>query len=77
MSDYKRIYFSRAEEYERLVNREDHRGNLKPALAHIRPLSGLDVVELGAGTGRITRLLAPEVKCISAFDISPHMLAVA
>jgi ubiquinone/menaquinone biosynthesis C-methylase UbiE len=35
------------------------------------------VVELGAGTGRITRLLAPEVRSIVAFDSSTEMLAVA
>jgi len=34
----------------------------------------LDVVEFGAGTGRITRLLAPEVQSIRAFDASEHML---
>ena len=77
MTDFKSIYSSQAERYERLVSREDYGANIKPALAHIRPLAGLEVVELGAGTGRITRLLAPEVKRITAFDISPHMLSVA
>ena len=77
MTDFKHIYSSQAERYERLVSREDYQGNLKPALAKIRPLEGLDVVELGAGTGRITCLLAPEVERITAFDLSPHMLSVA
>ena len=44
---------------------------------HILPLDGIDVVELGAGTGRLTCLLAPLVQSIQAFDISPHMLEVA
>jgi ubiquinone/menaquinone biosynthesis C-methylase UbiE len=77
MTDFKAIYSSQAENYERLISREDHQGNLKPALAHICPLAGLKVVEAGAGTGRITRLLAPQVQRIIAFDASAHMLSVA
>ncbi len=48
-----------------------------PALAHIRPLTSLDVVELGAGTGRLTCLLAPLVNTIQAFDAARPMLNVA
>lgn len=77
MTDFRHIYRNQATEYERMISREDHRGNIKPALARTLPLSGLDVVELGAGTGRITRLLAPEVWRITAFDNSTHMLSVA
>ena len=36
-----------------------------------------DVVEFGAGTGRLTTLLAPVVKSIQAFDSSSAMLEVA
>src|SRR5690606_23118026 len=35
------------------------------------------VVEFGAGTGRLTRLLAPHVASIAAHDASAHMLGVA
>lgn len=77
MTDYRHIYGSQAEKYERMISREDRHGNLKPALTRIRGLGGLEVVELGAGTGRITRLLAPEVGRITAFDSSTHMLSVA
>ena len=35
------------------------------------------MVELGAGTGRLTRLLAPHVHSIKAFDSSAHMLEEA
>ena len=75
--DLKEIYASRAQDYERLVAREDFAGNILKALQEIRPLSGLDVVELGAGTGRLTCLLAPLVRSIRAFDASGHMLGVA
>lgn len=75
--DLKEIYASRAQDYERLVAREDFEGNILKALQDIRALAELDVVELGAGTGRLTCLLAPLVRSIRAFDASDHMLAVA
>jgi ubiquinone/menaquinone biosynthesis C-methylase UbiE len=77
MIDYDRIYREQADEYEQLVLHEDYQGNILSALSQIRPLEDLDVVELGAGTGRMTGLLAPIVKSIRAFDISAHMLGIA
>jgi ubiquinone/menaquinone biosynthesis C-methylase UbiE len=73
----KNIYDSQAEQYERLVAREDYQGNILSALRRITPFEGLEVLELGAGTGRLTRLLAPEVHRITAFDLSLSMLQVA
>lgn len=77
MVDFKTIYASQAEKYDRLVAREDYRGNILSALTQIQPLAGADVVEMGAGTGRLTRLLVPLVRSIFAVDISSHMLAQA
>ncbi len=77
MLDHHDVYERSAEAYDALVSREDDQGRILPALQAISPLSGLDVVELGAGTGRLTCLLAPVVRSIMAFDISPAMLAVA
>ena len=77
MPDLKAIYAAQAEPYDRLVAREDYQHNLLPALQRIRPLDGLDVVELGAGTGRLTNLLAPFVRRLFACDLSPAMLRVA
>jgi len=68
------IYSSKAEQYDRMVSYEDYEGNLLAALQNIRPVSGIDVVEFGAGTGRVTKLLAPLVKSIRAFDESAHMI---
>jgi ubiquinone/menaquinone biosynthesis C-methylase UbiE len=76
MPDYHQIYRQHADQYELLVSREDRDGNLIRALNGIRPLAGLDVVELGAGTGRVTRLAAPLVRRIYAFDASAPMLRV-
>jgi len=77
MPDYKMIYQTEAGQYEQLVSREDYQKNILPALNNIRPLAGLDVVELGAGTGRLTTLLAPLAKTIRAFDAAQPMLDVA
>lgn len=71
------VYEKHADQYERLIQREDYQENLLRAVEKICLLEGLEVVELGAGTGRLTRLLAPRVRSIQAFDISLHMLAVA
>lgn len=75
--DHKSIYNEAALNYERLVSREDYQGNLLKAIQAVLPLQGIDVVETGAGTGRVTRLLAPYVHSIAAFDTSAHMLQIA
>jgi len=77
MPDHKDIYRSEADQYEYLVACEDFQGNLLPTLQRILPLAGKEIVELGAGTGRLTCLLAPLAKSIRAYDISQPMLDVA
>ncbi|HRZ13447.1 MAG TPA: class I SAM-dependent methyltransferase [Kiritimatiellia bacterium] len=77
MPDHDEIYRCRAGEYEELVSREDHEGNLLSSLEKIIPFRGMDVVDFGAGTGRVTCLLAPLAKSIRAYDLSPAMLEVA
>jgi ubiquinone/menaquinone biosynthesis C-methylase UbiE len=77
MPDYQAIYHRHADQYELLVSREDRDGNLPRALNGIRPLAGLDVVEFGAGTGRVTRLMAPLSRRVYAFDAAEPMLRVA
>jgi ubiquinone/menaquinone biosynthesis C-methylase UbiE len=74
---FQEIYANHADQYEAMVAREDYEGNILKALQNIRPLQGTDVVEFGAGTGRLTLLLAPLVKSIAAFDGSQAMLDVA
>jgi len=77
MPDYFEIYHKHAGQYDLLVSREDYQHNLSKALEKITPFTGLDVVEFGAGTGRLTCMLVPLVKTIRAFDSSQHMLDVA
>ncbi len=77
MTHFKTIYASRAADYQRMINYEDVQGCLLPALDSIHPLAGADAVEFGAGTGRLSVLLAPHVRSLRAYDASAHMLAVA
>lgn len=77
MPTEKEVYQSHADQYERLIQREDYQGNILREIEKVIALDGMDVVELGAGTGRLTRLLAPRVRSLKAFDASAHMLEVA
>jgi ubiquinone/menaquinone biosynthesis C-methylase UbiE len=72
----RKIYQSEGDRYEALISREDHQGNIPHAIDEIINVNGLDVLDLGAGTGRLTLLLAPRVKSIRAFDVSAAMLRV-
>jgi ubiquinone/menaquinone biosynthesis C-methylase UbiE len=77
MSDQQRsIYQSEGDRYEALISREDFQGNIQRAIDEIVNVDGLDVLDLGAGTGRLTLLLAPRARSIRAFDVSAEMLRV-
>ena len=71
------VYSSHAREYEELVSHEDYHGNILQAIRAIAPLSNADVVDLGAGTGRLACLLQAHVHRVIACDLSPHMLRIA
>jgi len=79
MDHYQQIYSQRetARLYEQLVAREDHHGNLFAALVEIAGLDGQHVVDMGAGTGRMTRTVGVMARHVYAFDQSPAMLDVA
>jgi len=77
MSDRQRkIYQSEGDRYEALISREDYQGNIPRAIDEIIKVDGLDILDLGAGTGRLTLLLVPRAKSIRAFDASAEMLRV-
>ena len=77
MSDQQRkIYQSEGDRYEALISREDYQGNIPRAIDEIIKVDGLDVLDLGAGTGRLTLMLAPRVKAMRSFDVSAEMLRV-
>jgi ubiquinone/menaquinone biosynthesis C-methylase UbiE len=75
--DHERIYAEHAAEYDALVGSEDCDGHLLPAIEAVAPLAGASVLEVGAGTGRITRLLVGRGASVVGVDRSPAMLAVA
>lgn len=77
MDHFQRIYHEDAARYERLVAREDQHGNLFAALMDIYSFSGARIAELGAGTGRITRMLSVLAGHIYALDVAPAMLREA
>ena len=77
MSDQQRkIYQSDGDRYEALISREDHRGNIMKALDKIVAPDDLDILDLGAGTGRLAVMLAPRARSVQAFDVSEEMLRV-
>lgn len=71
------VYARHAKEYEELVSHEDYQGNILRAIQEIVPLQGLDVLDLGAGTGRLACLLQRDVHQVIACDLSAHMLGIA
>src|ERR1044071_6111038 len=77
MSDQqKKNYQADGDRYQALVSREDYQGNIPRAIDEIISVEGLDVLDLGAGTGRLTLLLAARVNSIRAFDVSAEMLRI-
>jgi ubiquinone/menaquinone biosynthesis C-methylase UbiE len=73
MPDHKSIYEREAEKYHELISKQP---SLKECIEEIRPFSGLDIVDLGAGTGRLTTELAPQANSIIALDASEAMLRI-
>lgn len=77
MPSEKEVYEQHAGLYDRLIRREDYQANLPAAIAEILPTDGLDIIDLGSGSGRLARLLAPRARTLRAFDASATMLDVA
>jgi ubiquinone/menaquinone biosynthesis C-methylase UbiE len=77
MPDFHAIFETQVDDYDRLVTCEDYQKNIPPALNQIYSLEGVDVVELGAGTGRLTCMVAPQARSVLAFDAAEPMLRTA
>lgn len=63
--------------YELLVSKEDLDGNIPAAIAEIVDVTGKDVVDIGAGTGRLACMLAPNARRLTAVDFAADMLRIA
>src|ERR1043165_3306949 len=77
MVDYRQIYARDAQRYQELVAAEDYLRNLPRELASVATLQGARVVELGMGTGRVTRELLDAGAHVSGFDEAAAMIAEA
>ena len=73
MPDHQHIYLHEADTYHLMISKQP---KLASYIADIRPYDGLDIVDMGAGTGRITLELAPKARSIIALDASEAMLQV-
>ncbi|WP_438444947.1 class I SAM-dependent methyltransferase [Gorillibacterium sp. sgz5001074] len=73
MPDHDKIYHQQAELYEALVSKQP---SLLDLVNGIRPVRGLDIVDAGAGTGRLSAVLAPYARSLTALDASEAMLAL-
>ncbi len=71
MPDHEHVYNRQAHLYDQMISRQP---SLLPALLRIRPLEGLDMVDTGAGTGRLAAVLAPFAHTLAVFDRSEAML---
>lgn len=71
------FYDCRAHVYDALVAAEDCDGNLPRAIEAVAPGSGLEVLDVGTGTGRIARLLAGRTSRLVGVDRAGAMLSVA
>jgi len=77
MPTEKEVYDSHANQYELLILREDYENNIPEEINRIAPIEGLNIIDLGAGTGRLTRFLAEKARQLAACDASHHMLTQA
>jgi ubiquinone/menaquinone biosynthesis C-methylase UbiE len=73
MPDHDVIYQEQASMYDRLISKQK---SVIPFLEKIHSGKGADIVDIGAGTGRLTVPLAKVARSIVALDESAGMLAV-
>ena len=76
MTDFHTIYREYAREYEAMVSVEDYEGNVPALMEQVGAPAGQTVLDIGAGTGRLTMLVAPVAAHVIAVDRSPAMLEI-
>ncbi|MCF6093795.1 class I SAM-dependent methyltransferase [Microaerobacter geothermalis] len=73
MPNHSEIYRLEPEQYDLLISKQP---NLLERIQCIHNLEGQDVIDLGAGTGRLTVPIAQQAKSVLALDASEAMLRV-
>ncbi|MDP5276012.1 class I SAM-dependent methyltransferase [Chengkuizengella axinellae] len=73
MPNHTEIYKQKAEKYNELISKQN---TLTQMIEKIQPFESLDIVDLGAGTGRLTTELAEKANSIVAIDASEEMLKI-
>ncbi|UUZ79385.1 class I SAM-dependent methyltransferase [Paenibacillus sp. P26] len=71
MPNHEEVYKNQAELYEKMISVQP---DLSGIIREIRDFRKLDVVDLGAGTGRLSAFIAPEANSLIATDASESML---
>ncbi|AFC27409.1 Methyltransferase type 11 [Paenibacillus mucilaginosus 3016] len=71
MPDHEHIYRMKAHLYHRLIAAQPDLSNI---MEELYPGGDLDILDLGAGSGRLTLSLLPRARSLSASDLSPAML---
>ncbi|MCR8644606.1 class I SAM-dependent methyltransferase [Paenibacillus sp. N1-5-1-14] len=71
MPDHTSIYLNEAEKYHLLISKQP---KLAKIIGEIQAYEGLDIVDMGAGSGRLTTVLVPDARTIIALDQSQAML---
>lgn len=71
------IYEVDAEGYDRLISAEDADGALPKAIAELAALEGARIADVGAGTGRLTRVAGAAAAHVDLIDRAAPMLKVA
>ncbi|GIO01588.1 class I SAM-dependent methyltransferase [Brevibacillus laterosporus] len=67
------IYQNQVEKYERLISKQP---SLYAVMNQIKPIENTDIIDLGAGSGRLATVLAKQAKSIVALDASEAMLQI-
>ncbi len=77
MPDRSLIYDNDPQTYDLLIAREDYEGNLLRTMQSIYNFSDKKIADLGAGTGRLSILLAPFIRSSLMTDDAKAMLKLA
>lgn len=72
-----RVYQEQAHAYDALIAAEDADGHMRQLLADTIDVRGKRVVDVGAGTGRLARWIAPHAAHVHLVDRAAAMLEVA